>query len=376
MSRIPLHNPQLPEAAHTYTRQVLNSGQLGGDGLFGRRCEGWLQAHLGCHRSLLTTSGSTALEAAALLLDIQPGDEIIMPAWTFPSTANAFVLRGAIPVLVDIRQDTLNLDEQQIESAITARTRAIVVVHYAGLACEMDTITAIARKHGLRVIEDAAHGFLARYRDQYLGTIGGLGILSFHQTKNSGCGEGGALLINDTELINAAEIIRDKGTNRQEWRRGEVPWYEWSGPGLGGAPPEMTAAVLFARLETAHKEKASRLWAWHEYHRILKDDTSSLTLTEPPTHCEINGHLFTIRTRSAEQAREISAEMADYGIELTSHYRPLHESTAGAEKARSNGALPVTSKISQTLLRLPLWPDMSTTTLEEITNRLRRNKPD
>lgn len=366
MSRIPLHNPRIPESAQDYVQQAMNSGHLGGDGPFTRRCEDWLQAQLGTRRALLTHSGSTALEAAALLLDIQPGDEIIMPAWTFPSTANAFVLRGAIPVFVDIRPDTLNLNEQQIEDAITPRTQAIAVVHYAGVASEMDTILAIARKYGLRVIEDAAQGFLARYRNQYLGTIADLGILSFHQTKNSGCGEGGALLANDPELIERAEIIRDKGANRQAWQRGEVAWYEWTHPGLGAAPSELTAAVLFAQLEIAEEEKASRVWAWHEYHRLLKAAKSTLALPAIPRNCEPNGHLFAIRTQSVKQAKRLHSEMANSGIALTPHYLPLHESAAGPGQARWNGTLPVTSEVSQTLLRLPIWPTIAAATLDEI----------
>ena len=355
MTGIPLHNPQIPESAHTYLREVVNSGRLDGNGPFTARCEHWLEAQLGVSRALLTNSGSTALEIAALVLDIQPGDEIIMPSWTFPSTANAFVLRGGTPVFVDIRPDTLNLDEQQIEAAITPRTRAITVVHYAGVASEMDRILAIARKHGLRVIEDAAQGFLARYRDSYLGTLGDLGVLSFHQTKTAVCGEGGALLINDPTLLEHAEIARDKGTNRQAWLRGEVDSYQWTGIGVGAAPSEITAAVLLAQLEQAVSETATRQTAWHYYARRLGSLTSGLILQPDPSPNEINGSLFTVRAETAKEAHRIRNLLKKGGIEAAPHYVPLHITNTGSRIGRVPTPLPITEITAKTLLRLPLW---------------------
>lgn len=369
MTRIPLHKLQIPETANDYIRETMNSGHLEAGGPFTTKCEDWLQIHLETHRALLTNSGSTALEAAALVLDIQPGDEIIMPAWTFPSTANAFVLRDAIPVFVDIRPDTLNLDEQQIEDAITPRTRAITVVHYAGVACEMDPIMMIARKHGLRVIEDAAQGFLAKYRGQYLGTFGDLGVLSFHKTKNSGCGEGGALLLNDPNLIKSAETIRDKGTNRQAWQRNETLWYEWTTTGIGAAPTEISSAILLAQLENAENEKKERIWAWHEYLKKLQNQ-EKLTLPIIPDYCEMNGHIFAVQTESSAQAEHIISETAKSGIEIAKHYYPLHQTKASAALTRSSQKLYVTERSAPILLRLPLWPGMDEITINEVLNTL------
>jgi dTDP-4-amino-4,6-dideoxygalactose transaminase len=375
MARIPLHNPHIPESAHTYIREVIDSGHLDSNGPFTARCENWLQTELGVPRALLTNSGTTALEIAALLLDIRPGDEIIMPAWTFPSTASAFVHRGAIPVFVDIRKDTLNLDETRIAEAITSATRAVVAVHYAGVSCEMDAILALAEKNGLAVIEDAAQGFLARYRDQYLGTLSSLGVLSFHKTKASTCGEGGALLINDPRLIHKAEIIRDKGVNRQAWQRGEVPYYEWSQPGLGGGTPETTAALLLAQLEEAYQERDARLLTWQYYFDEITRRNLPLRLPAVPEKCGINGHLFAIRAESQNVASHIQKAMLKANIEALPHYMPLDQASAGKCLLSSHKTLPVTQDAKATLLRLPLWRGLDKVLQNNVITTLTRAMP-
>lgn len=355
---IPLHSSVITESARRNVEQVLAEGAPGGGGRFTELCETWLEQHIRSPKALLTASASQALEMCALLLDIGPGDEVILPSWSFPSTANAFVLRGATPVFVDIRPDTLNLDEQLIEAALTSRTRAIVVVHYGGIAGNMAAIMKIARNHGLAVVEDAAQGLLARYDDRPLGSLGDLGVISFHQTKNIGCGEAGALLVNNEALQQRAEILRDKGTNRAAFRREEVAFYEWSATGVSGPPGEINAALLAGQLDAAAEQTASRRDTWWFYHSALQSARTQLRLPCEPNPCRHNGHIFAIRTESASRAARLQDALADQGVQALPHYRPLHLSPEGQRIGRAHTPLPNTEDAAQTLLRLPLWPFM------------------
>jgi dTDP-4-amino-4,6-dideoxygalactose transaminase len=298
---------------------------------------------------------------AALLLDLEPGDEIIMPSFTFVSTANAFVLRGAVPVFVDIRADTLNLDENLIEAAITPRTRAICVVHYAGVACEMDRINAIAAEHGLAVIEDAAQGILSTYKDRPLGTLGALGALSFHETKNLIAGEGGALLVADPRFVERAEIIREKGTNRSQFFRGQVDKYTWVDVGSSYLPSEILAAFLAAQIEEAQTITERRLAIWQRYHEAFADLEAAGRLRRPivPAHCRHNAHMYYLLLRDLDERTRFIGALRDAGIHPVFHYVPLHSAPAGRRFARAAGDLPVTTATSDSLVRLPLWlPDM------------------
>ncbi|MEZ5440766.1 MAG: dTDP-4-amino-4,6-dideoxygalactose transaminase [Lysobacterales bacterium] len=295
---------------------------------------------------------------AALLLDIRPGDEVIMPSYTFVSTANAFVLRGAVPVFIDIRADTLNLDEELIEAAITSRTRAICVVHYAGVACEMDSIMAIAQRHGLAVVEDAAQGILARYRGQPLGSLGDLGAYSFHETKNIICGEGGALLCRDSKYVERAEILREKGTNRSLFFRGQVDKYTWVDMGSSYLPGEISAAFLWAQMQQAEAITSRRLSIWEMYHQWAVPHERAGRLNRPvvPAHCQHNAHMYYLLLPSLQTRSMFIAGMRKKGIHSVFHYVPLHSSPAGIHFSRSVGArLPVTESVAERLVRLPLW---------------------
>jgi dTDP-4-amino-4,6-dideoxygalactose transaminase len=337
--------------------------QLSGDGRFTRRCHALLEERTGTYRALLTHSCTAALEMAALLLDIAPGDEIIMPSFTFVSTANAFVLRGGVPVFVDIRADTLNLDETQIEAAITPRTRAIVPVHYAGVACDMDRIMAIADRHGLAVVEDAAQGVGATYRGRALGSIGALGAHSFHETKNIIAGEGGALLVNDPDLAVRAEIIREKGTDRSRFFRGEVDKYTWQDVGSSYLPSDIIAAFLCAQLEEADAINAARMQVWNTYHTALSEAEAQGRLRRPivPEQCEHNAHIYYILLPSAGRRQSVLDAFARADIQALFHYVPLHSSPAGQRFGRTHGTLTVTDDIWQRLVRLPLSAGLSDT---------------
>ncbi|WP_017906541.1 dTDP-4-amino-4,6-dideoxygalactose transaminase [Pseudomonas asplenii] len=340
-----------------YIAEAKFGNMLAGDGPFTKRCHQWLEQNTGCSKALLTHSCTAALEIAALLLDIQPGDEVIVPSYTFVSTANAFVLRGGVPVFVDIREDTLNLDERLIEAAITPRTRAIVPVHYAGVACEMDSIMNIASRYGLKVIEDAAQGVMSSYKGKALGSLGDLGTFSFHETKNVISGEGGALLVNNPQLSLRAEIIREKGTDRSRFFRGEVDKYTWQEVGSSFLPGELIAAFLWAQLEEAQSITKRRLAAWDHYHIRLAALEEKGLVRRPviPTDCQHNAHMYYVLLPPGVDRQILLNEMKRNGIYAVFHYVPLHSSPAGRRYGRSHGSLNVTDSLSERLLRLPLW---------------------
>jgi dTDP-4-amino-4,6-dideoxygalactose transaminase len=340
-----------------YMRQALESGSISGDGSFTKRCHALLESITGARKALLTTSCTHALEMAALLLDIAPGDEVICPAFTFVSTINAFVLRGATPVFVDIRPDTLNLDERQLERAITTRTKAIVVVHYAGVACEMDTILAIAAAHRVPVVEDNAHGFLGSYRGRTLGSMGALSTLSFHETKNITCGEGGALVINDERYAARAEIIREKGTNRSRFFRGEVDRYTWVDLGSSYLPSDLLAAFLLAQLEARAVIQQRRLEIWSTYERALTPwaEAASVRLPVVPAGCLHPAHIFYLLLPTLAARTELIAALRARQVLIVFHYQPLHLSDMGRRFGGYPGQHPVTEDVADRLVRLPLY---------------------
>lgn len=340
-----------------YIREAIAAEHICGDGMFTKKCNAWIEEKTGTAKALLTTSCTHATEMAALLLDIQPGDEVIMPAYTFVSTANAFVLRGAVPVFVDIRPDTMNIDETLIEAAITEKTKAIVPVHYAGVACEMDTIMAIAKKHHLAVVEDAAQGVCAWYKGKALGTFGDYGCYSFHETKNFSMGEGGALLIQKPEAIEDAEILREKGTNRSKFFRGQVDKYTWVNSGSSYLPSDMNAAYLWAQLEAADLINTDRMNSWKLYRELLTPlaEEGLLTLPTVPEGCEHNAHMFYIKTADLEERTRLIAFLKEQGIQTVFHYIPLHTAPAGQKFGRFFGEDRYTTRESERLLRLPLY---------------------
>lgn len=355
--QIPFNKPYMTGKELWYIAQAHAMGNLAGDGSFTKKCNGWLEQHTGTHKALLTHSCTAALEMAAILADLQPGDEVVMPSYTFVSTANAFVLRGAVPVFVDIRPDTLNIDETKIEAAITERTRAIVPVHYAGVGCEMDSIMAIARRHGLLVIEDAAQGIMATYKGRPLGSIGHLGCLSFHETKNIISGEGGALLVNDPALAERAEIIREKGTNRSQFFRGQVDKYTWVDVGSSYLPSELIAAFLWAQMEEADEITRRRLAIWSNYHQWLEGPERAGKLRRPviPRECVHNAHMYYILLPDLATRTALIEALKRHDIHPVFHYVPLHSAPSGLKHGRSHGDLSVTEDIADRLLRLPLW---------------------
>lgn len=355
--RIPFNWPHMTGKELDYIAEAHSKGILAGDGPFTKLCQGWLEDQTGCNKALLTHTCTAALEMAALLLDIQPGDEIIMPSYTFVSTANAFVLRGGIPVFIDIREDTLNLNENLIEAAITPRTRAIVPVHYAGVACEMDMIMSIAKRYDLKVVEDSAQGTMASYKDQALGSIGQLGACSFHETKNVISGEGGALLINDPDLTLQAEIIWEKGTDRSRFNRGEVDKYTWQEVGSSFLPGELMAAFLWAQLEEADRITQKRIAIWRLYHELLEPLEIKGVLRRPivPDGCQYNAHMYYVLLASEIDRQRVLDTFKRNGILSIFHYVPLHSSPAGKRYGRAHGTLAVTVNSSERLVRLPLW---------------------
>lgn len=358
---IPFNWPYMTGKELHYIAQAHFNGRLAGDGPFTKLCHAWLEERSHCSKALLAHSCTGALEMAALLLDIQPGDEIIMPSYTFVSTANAFVLRGGIPVFVDIREDTLNLDENLIEAAITPRTRAIAPVHYAGVACEMDSIMSIAKRHELKVIEDAAQGVMSCYKDRALGGIGDLGAYSFHETKNVISGEGGALLVNDPAMALQAEIIREKGTDRSRFFRGEVDKYTWQSLGSSFLPGEITAAFLWAQLEEAQRITDARLAIWNSYHQLLESLEVDGLLRRPiiPQDCKHNAHMYYILLALDIDRQKVLDHFKQSGVGAVFHYVPLHTSPAGQNFGRAHGVLDVTVQQSNRLIRLPLWVGLS-----------------
>lgn len=341
----------------SFIEQAHQNGHLSGDGPFTKECHTWLRESTGAKTALLTHSCTAALEMAALLLRLQPGDEVIMPSFTFVSTASAFALRGAVPVFVDIRPDTLNIDETLIEQAITTRTKAICVVHYAGVSCEMDEIMLVAQRHGLRVVEDAAQGIMSSYRGRPLGTIGDLGAFSFHETKNIISGEGGALLCRDEEFGEAAEIIREKGTNRSRFFRGQVDKYTWVDVGSSYLPGEITAAFLSAQMQEAEEITQRRLDIWNQYHAWALQHEQSDRLRRPivPEHCTHNAHMYYMLLPSLEHRTRFIDALKARGVQAVFHYIPLHSSPAGLACGRTHGDLTVTNDISERLVRMPLW---------------------
>ena len=356
--RIPFNRPYANGKELAYIQQAIESGHLSGDGPFTKRCHQWLEEMLGARKALLTHSCTAALEMAAILADIQPGDEVIMPSYTFVSTANAFVLRGGVPVFVDIRPDTLNLDERLIEAAITPRTKAIVPVHYAGVACEMDAIMAIAERHGLLVIEDAAQALMSSYRDRPVGTHGHMAAFSFHETKNVISGEGGALVVNDPRLIERAEIIREKGTNRSKFFRGQVDKYTWVDVGSSYLPSEIIAAFLWAQLDEAGAITERRLASWDRYHAAFGELERRGLARRPvvPASCRHNAHMYYLLLNDLATRSAMIAQLAAEDVNAVFHYVPLHDSPAGRRFGRTHGELPVTVRAGECLVRLPLWP--------------------
>jgi dTDP-4-amino-4,6-dideoxygalactose transaminase len=354
---IPFNRPYMTGRELWLIAQAHANGHLSGDGPFTKRCHAWLEANTGAAKALLTHSCTAAIEMSALLLDLAPGDEVIMPSFTFVSTANAFVLRGAVPVFVDVREDTLNIDEHLIETAITPRTKAICVVHYAGVACEMDQIMAVAERHGLRVVEDAAQAIMSRYRGRPLGTIGDLGALSFHETKNIISGEGGALLCRDEEMGERAEIVREKGTNRSRFFRGQVDKYTWVDVGSSFLPGEVTAAFLAAQIDAAQEITTRRLALWDRYHAWASAHEARGALRRPivPAHCEHNAHMYYLLLPTLQQRTAFIAGMKERGVGTVFHYIPLHSAPAGLRFARAHGELNITDDISDRLVRMPLW---------------------
>ncbi|WP_394521190.1 dTDP-4-amino-4,6-dideoxygalactose transaminase [Pantoea sp. SGAir0184] len=359
---IPFNAPPVVGTEVDYMQSAMASGKLCGDGGFTRRCQQWMEQHFGSKKVLLTPSCTASLEMAALLIDIQPGDEVIMPSYTFVSTANAFVLRGATIVFVDVRPDTLNIDETQIEAAITPKTRAIVPVHYAGVACEMDTIMALAAKHQLYVIEDAAQGVMSQYKGRALGTIGHIGCFSFHETKNyTAGGEGGATLINEAKLIERAEIIREKGTNRSQFFRGQVDKYTWRDIGSSYLMADLQAAYLWAQLEAAERINQQRLRLWQNYYDALQPLAASgrIALPAVPASCRHNAHMFYLKLRDSEDRQALINWMKEAEILTVFHYIPLHSSPAGTRFGRFHGMDAFTTRESERLLRLPLFYNLS-----------------
>ncbi|MBU1363421.1 MAG: dTDP-4-amino-4,6-dideoxygalactose transaminase [Gammaproteobacteria bacterium] len=357
---IPFNKPHMTGKELWYIAQAHHGGQLSGDGPFTKKCNTWLEKRTSAKKALLTHSCTAALEMTAILAEIAPGDEVIMPSYTFVSTANAFVLRGAVPVFIDIRPDTLNIDEARIEAAITSRTKAIVVVHYAGVGCEMDTIMEIANRHKLIVIEDAAQGLMARYKGRALGSIGQMSTLSFHETKNVVSGEGGALLINDLEFAERAEIIREKGTNRSQFFRGQVDKYTWVDVGSSYLPGEIIAAFLWAQLEDATHITTRRMVLWERYHEAFEELEAQDKVRRPiiPNECEHNAHMYYLLLPSLEARTKFIAALRAKDIGAVFHYVPLHSSPAGQKFGRTAGAMLHTDALSDRLVRLPLWPDL------------------
>lgn len=366
---IPFNKPPYTGNEDQYVIAAMRSNKISGDGPFGKRCQEWFEDRIGCRKALLTPSCTHALEMAAILIDIQPGDEIIMPSYTFVSTANAFVLRGARIVFVDIRPDTMNIDENLIEAAITQKTKAIVPVHYAGVACEMDVIMDIAKRHHLYVIEDAAQGMMSTYKGRALGTIGHLGAYSFHETKNyTSGGEGGLLIINDEQFSKRAEIIREKGTNRSQFFRGMVDKYSWVDVGSSYLPSDIQAAYLFGQLEKVDEIKEKRMNIWKKYNSNLKSlvDNGAIEVPFVPQDCVQNAHMFFIKLKNLDIRTRFLKYLNAQGVGAVFHYIPLHSAVAGENFSRFSGLDKYTTKESERLVRLPLWYGLTSEQQNEI----------
>ncbi len=374
MEMINFNVPPCAEKAMDYIRECVSNQKICGDGAYTKKCNEWFEERTGTAKCLLTTSCTHATELAALLADIKPGDEVIMPSFTFVSTADAFVLRGAIPVFVDIRPDTMNIDETLIEAAVTDKTKAIVPVHYAGVSCEMDTIMEIAKKHNLVVIEDAAQGVMASYKGQALGTIGDFGCFSFHETKNYSMGEGGALLIRDSENVEEAEIIREKGTNRSKFYRGQIDKYTWVNYGSSYLPSDMNAAYLYAQLEIADEMNNARLSLWNRYYENLKPlaERGCIELPVVPEGCVHNAHMFYIKAKDIEERTALISFLKENGIMSVFHYIPLHTAPAGKKFGRFHGEDKYTTRESERLARLPMYYGLKEEQVDTICDTIKR----
>lgn len=356
-----------------YIAKAVANQKICGDGEFTKKCNEWMEKQTGTAKALLTTSCTHATELAAILADIKPGDEVIMPAYTFVSTADAFVLRGATAVFVDIRPDTMNIDENLIEAAITEKTRAIVPVHYAGVSCEMDKIMEIAKKYNLCVIEDAAQGIMATYKGKALGAIGDYGCYSFHETKNFSMGEGGAILIQDEAKIEEAEIVREKGTNRAKFFRGQIDKYTWVDKGSSYLPSDMNAAYLYAQLELAKEITEARLSVWNRYHEAFAELEAAGKITRPfvPEYCEHNAHMYYLKCKDLEERTRLIAFLKEQGVMAVFHYVPLHTAPAGEKFARFHGEDVYTTRESERLVRLPMYYGLKDDEVEYIISKVK-----
>jgi dTDP-4-amino-4,6-dideoxygalactose transaminase len=368
VSMIPFNRPQLVGREHDYIDEALASGKLSGNGEFARRCANWLERSIGVQRALITPSCTAALEMAGILAELEPGDEVIVPDFAFVSTANAFALRGAVPVFVDVAPDTLNIDPDAIEDALSERTRAIVVIHYGGVACDMDRIQRIADRHGLSLIEDAAHSIQASCRDRPLGSIGHLATLSFHETKNLQCGEGGALLVNDPGLVARAEVIQEKGTDRSRFFRGEIDKYTWQDAGSSYLLSEVATAFLWAQLEHATEITAERRAIWDQYYHAMGSLEDEGLLRRPivPPGCVHSGHLFYILLPTGDLRDRMLQALGELGVHAVFHYLPLHTSPGGRRFGKLGGPVPVTDDASARLLRLPLWAGLGESRIQAV----------
>lgn len=370
---IPFNRPPYTGSEDQHILAALRSDKMSGDGDYGRRCQSWFENKLACKKALLTPSCTQALEMAAILINIKPGDEVIMPSYTFVSTANAFVLRGAKIVFVEIRPDTMNIDESLIEAAITKDTKAIVPVHYGGVACEMDTIMDIASRHGVFVIEDAAQGMMCTYKGRALGSIGHMAAYSFHETKNyTSGGEGGLLIINDDKFVGRAEIVREKGTNRSQFFRGMVDKYSWVDVGSSYLPSELQAAYLWGQLENVEEIKQDRVATWNRYLSGLNAllETGAIGLPLVPPDCQHNGHMFYIKVRNLEERGELLSYLSSVGVQSAYHYVPLHSSRAGQKFGRFHGEDRYTTKESDRLIRLPFWYGLKREETEQVVSSI------
>ena len=369
---IPFNKPVYIEKSMTYMQEAISNMKLCGDGEFTRKCSNWMEKQTSTEKALFTTSCTHALEMCALLLDIKEGDEVIMPSYTFASTADAFAIRGAKLVFVDIRPDTMNIDENLIEDAITDKTKAIVVVHYGGVACEMDKIMEVANKSHLYVVEDAAQGMMATYKGRPLGTIGDFGTYSFHETKNYTMGEGGACLIQNKDFIERAEIIREKGTNRSKFWRGEVDKYTWVDVGSSYLPSELNMAYLWAQLEVADEINQSRLDSWNTYYELLEElqEQGKIELPYVPSECKHNGHIFYIKVKDIEERQHLIEYLKEQGVYAVFHYLPLHSAVAGEKYGRFCGEDRYTTKESERILRLPMYYGLSKKEVETIVGEI------
>lgn len=370
--KINFNIPPVVGNEEVYIRDAIKLRKICGDGTYTKLCDKWLEEKSGAKKVLLTTSCTHALEMAALLIDVKAGDEVIMPSFTFVSTADAFILRGATAVFVDIRPDTMNIDESLIEAAITKRTKAIAPVHYAGVSCEMDVIMDIARRHGLKVVEDAAQGILSTYKGKPLGTIGDYGCYSFHETKNLSMGEGGAILLNDESSIEQAEIIREKGTNRSKFFRGEIDKYTWVAAGSSYLPSELNAAYLYAQLQKAEEINNDRMQSWNLYYEMLKPlkDRGAIELPTVPQHCKHNAHMFYLKTDNLNVRTRLLEYLKANGIGAVFHYVPLHSSPAGIKYGRFAGEDKYTTRESERLVRLPMYYGLSKEQVEFVCEKI------